>query len=51
MRMTLAPVKASPAMIARWIGAAPRQRGSREACRLNEPSLGASSTSAGRIWP
>ena len=38
-------------MIARWIGAAPRQRGSSEACRLNAPSRGASSTSRGRIWP
>ncbi len=28
MRITIAPVSSSPAMIARWIGAAPRQRGS-----------------------
>ena len=34
MRMTEAAVTVSPAMIARWIGAAPRQRGSRDACRL-----------------
>ena len=34
MRMTMAAVSRSPAMIARWIGAAPRQRGSAEACRL-----------------
>ena len=32
--MTITPVSASPAMIARLIGAAPRQRGSSEACRL-----------------
>jgi hypothetical protein len=30
-------------MMARWIGAAPRQRGSSEACRLRQPSRGASS--------
>ena len=41
MRMTWAPVTSSPAITARWIGAAPRQRGSREACRLNDPSRGA----------
>ena len=34
MRITSAPVTASPAITARWIGAAPRQRGRREACRL-----------------
>ena len=45
MRITWTPVTASPAMIARWIGAAPRQRGSSEACRLKQPSRGASSTS------
>ena len=36
--MTMTPVSASPAMIARWIGAAPRQRGSSEACTLKQPS-------------
>ena len=51
IRITATPVTLSPAMIARWIGAAPRQRGSSEACRLKAPSLGASSTSRGRIWP
>ncbi len=45
IRMTWTPVTASPAMIARWIGAAPRQRGSSEACRLKQPRRGASSTS------
>ncbi len=36
----MTPVSVSPAMIARWIGAAPRQRGSSEACRLRQPSRG-----------
>ena len=31
--------------------AAQGQRGSREPCRLKQPSLGASSTSFTRIWP
>ena len=34
----------SPAMMARWMGAAPRQRGSSEACTLKQPSRGASRT-------
>ena len=34
------PVSRSPARIARSIGAAPRQRGSSEACRLTQPSRG-----------
>jgi hypothetical protein len=38
MRITCTPSTSSPAMIARWIGAAPRQRGSRDACRLKHPS-------------
>ena len=42
MRMTMTPVSASPAMMARATGAAPRQRGSSEACRLRQPSGGAS---------
>ena len=37
IRMTMTAVSVSPAMIARWIGAAPRQRGSLEACRLKQP--------------
>ena len=45
------PVSASPARIARWIGAAPRQRGSRDAWTLRHPSRGASSTARGRISP
>ena len=31
------PSRVSPAMMARWIGAAPRQRGRAEACRLRQP--------------
>ena len=34
------PVSRSPARIARWIGAAPRQRGSSEACTFQQPSRG-----------
>ena len=40
--ITMTPVSASPAMMARLIGAAPRQRGSSEAWRLKQPSGGAS---------
>ena len=32
--ITITPVSRSPAMMARWIGAAPRQRGNSEACRV-----------------
>jgi hypothetical protein len=32
--MIITPVSASPAMIARWMGAAPRQRGNSEAWPL-----------------
>ena len=45
------PVFSSPAMIARWIGAAPRQRGRSEAWMFKHPSRGASSTACGRIRP
>ncbi len=51
MRMTWTPVTRSPAITARWIGAAPRQRGNSEPCRLKQPRRGASSTSRVRIWP
>ena len=37
MRITMTAVSGSPAMIARWIGAAPRQRGSALPCRLRQP--------------
>ncbi len=45
------PVRRSPARIARWIGAAPRQRGSREKWTLMQPRRGAARTSGGRIRP
>ncbi len=48
MRMIVTAVSVSPAMMARWIGAAPRQRGRREACRLKQPRRGASSTARGK---
>src|ERR1700693_3564974 len=41
----------SPAMIARWIGAAPRQRGNKEACKFKQPSLGAARIGMGNIRP
>ena len=40
MRMMVTPVSASPARMARWIGAAPRQRGSSEPWMLMQPSTG-----------
>ena len=43
--MTVTPVSESPASRARWIGAAPRQRGSSEACRLMQPRR------ASQGWP
>ena len=39
--MMVMPVSASPASIARWIGAAPRQRGSSEAWMLRQPQRAA----------
>jgi hypothetical protein len=51
MRMTLTPVSVSPAMMARLMGAAPRQRGSSDACRLRQPSGGACKIGFGRIMP
>ena len=48
-RITQTPVRSSPAMIARSIGAAPRQRGSSEGWTL---SIGHSESSGSRIsWP
>jgi len=35
--MIVTPVTSSPASIARWIGAAPRQRGSSDAWTLMQP--------------
>ncbi len=51
MRMTVAAVSRSPAMIARWMGAAPRQRGKAEACRLRQPSRGAARIAFGSSRP
>ena len=51
IRMIETPTSASPARIARCIGAAPRHRGSSEACTLIAPSLATSSTGSGRINP
>ena len=50
-RMMVTPLISSPARIARWIGAAPRQRGSSEAWTLMQPALGASRIGLGRISP
>jgi hypothetical protein len=47
-RMIVTPVSASPAMMARWTGAAPRQRGRSEAWTLIKPSRGKSSNRCGR---
>ena len=41
----------SPARIARWIGAAPRQRGSSEACTFQQPCTGIASTDGDRMRP
>ncbi|MNE39746.1 hypothetical protein D3C80_1337130 [compost metagenome] len=51
MRITVTPLSLSPASTARWIGAAPRQRGSSEAWLLMQPRRGISSTAWGRIRP
>ena len=49
--ISVMPVLASPASMARWMGAAPRQRGSRLAWMFRQPSGGRSSTHCGRIRP
>ena len=46
-----APVTSSPAMIACWTGAAPRQAGRSEKCRLIQPSRGIASASGGMRLP
>ncbi len=51
MRNVVAPVTSSPAMIARCTGAAPRQAGRTEKCRLTHPCRGTASTSGRRISP
>ena len=45
------PLSLSPSMIVLWIGAAPRQRGSSEACILRHPSFGIFKTAGGNISP
>ena len=45
------PVAASPASIARWIGAAPRQRGRSDPWTLRQPWRGASRIAFGRMRP
>ena len=49
--MMAAAVSASPAMIGRWIGAAPRQRGSRLGCRLRQPCEGTARIAGGSSKP
>ena len=49
--MVVTPAISSPAMTAHWIGAAPRQRGSSEACTFRQPKRGMASTSAGSSMP
>ena len=51
IRMMETPVSASPARIARWMGAAPRQRGRSEACTFTHPAGAIASTSSGRMQP
>ena len=49
--ISVMPVSASPASSARWIGAAPRQRGSSEACTLMHPCRGQARIAGGRMRP
>ena len=49
--MMVTPLSRSPASIARAMGAAPRQRGSREACTLIQPNRGSVSSGGGSRWP
>ena len=51
MRITATPVRLSPRMIAHWIGAAPRSRGSNDAWTFQGPSAGMASSDGGRIRP
>ena len=51
MRKVAAPVISSPAMTACWTGAAPRQAGSSEKCRLTQPCAGMSRATLGRSAP
>jgi len=49
--MIVMPVVPSPARMARWIGAAPRQRGSSEAWMFQQPRRGTPRIAGGRISP
>ncbi len=49
--MIVTPDTSSPASTARWIGAAPRQRGNNEAWMFRQPSDGMSSTACGSNNP
>ena len=49
--MIVMPVVVSPARMARWIGAAPRQRGSSDAWMFQQPSRGTARIAGGRISP
>ena len=49
--IVVTPVTGSPAAIAAWIGAAPRQRGRSEAWRLTQPSRGSSRRARGKSCP
>ena len=49
--ITVIPVSRSPAAIAAWIGAAPRQRGKSDACKFKDATRGMSSTSAREDLP
>src|SRR5467141_5073051 len=51
IRIVVTPVRVSPFTIAQLMGAAPRYLGSREACRLIQPSFGIGSNLAGIICP
>ncbi len=51
MRMIATPLESSPDSMARWIGAAPRQRGNSEAWMLTQPRRGISNTRCGNNKP
>ena len=49
--MIVMPLCVSPASIARWMGAAPRQRGNNEAWMLMQPRGGNARMACGKIKP
>ena len=51
IRKVVAPLTSSPAQIACCTGAAPRQDGSTEKCRLTQPCSGMSRADCGSIAP